>query len=172
VWLNCVFVFHQLGEKRRQSSILTYLLSVFCMAFIFVCTYSRWLLTIVGQCHLVDRNRVNRIIDCPFSLNKVLKVTFCLFGGLGFELSLQSRHSTNWTTPPFHLAMVIFWRWGLKKYLLLSEYSKSICWVASSYSGGRDLKNRGLKPAQADSSWDPIWKKSLHKIRLLEWLEV
>jgi hypothetical protein len=28
-----------------------------------------------------------------------------------------------------------------------------------SYSGGRDQKDQGLKPAQTNSSWDPISKK-------------
>jgi hypothetical protein len=39
---------------------------------------------------------------------------FIFLVGLGFELkalSLQSRCSTAWVTPPVHFALVIFWRW-------------------------------------------------------------
>jgi hypothetical protein len=32
-----------------------------------------------------------------------------------------------------------------------------------SYSGGRDHKDRGLKPAQASSLWDPILKNPSQK---------
>jgi hypothetical protein len=32
-----------------------------------------------------------------------------------------------------------------------------------SYSGGRDQEDRDLKPAQANSSWDPIKKKKSQK---------
>jgi hypothetical protein len=32
-------------------------------------------------------------------------------------------------------------------------------------SGGRDQEDRSLKPAQANSPQDPIWKKNLHKKR-------
>jgi hypothetical protein len=31
-----------------------------------------------------------------------------------------------------------------------------------SYSGGRDQEDRGSKPAQENTSWDPIWKKPKH----------
>jgi hypothetical protein len=34
-----------------------------------------------------------------------------------------------------------------------------------SYSGGRDQKDHGSKPAQANSSRDPIWKKFITKKR-------
>jgi hypothetical protein len=34
-----------------------------------------------------------------------------------------------------------------------------------SYSGGRDQEDPSLKPAQANSSGDPISKKTLHKKR-------
>jgi hypothetical protein len=41
-----------------------------------------------------------------------------------------------------------------------------------SYSGGRDQEDHSLKPAQANSSPDPISKKSFTKIGLVEWLKV
>jgi hypothetical protein len=42
-----------------------------------------------------------------------------------------------------------------------------------SYSGGRDQEDRGLKPAQAKSSRDPISKKkNYHEKGLVEWLKV
>jgi hypothetical protein len=41
-----------------------------------------------------------------------------------------------------------------------------------SYSGGREQKDGGWKPAQANSSQDPILKKNHHKNRLVEWLKV
>jgi hypothetical protein len=37
------------------------------------------------------------------------------------------------------------------------------------YSGGRD---RGLKPARASSSREPVLKKTHHKKELVEWLMV
>jgi hypothetical protein len=40
-----------------------------------------------------------------------------------------------------------------------------------SYSEGRDQENHGSKPAQANSSQDPIWKKPSQK-RAVEWLKV
>jgi hypothetical protein len=40
-----------------------------------------------------------------------------------------------------------------------------------SYSGGRDQKNRGSNPAQANSLRDPI-EKPFTKIGLVEWLKV
>jgi hypothetical protein len=41
-----------------------------------------------------------------------------------------------------------------------------------SYSGGRDQKDLGSKPAQANSLRDPILKKPLTKKGLVEWLKV
>jgi hypothetical protein len=42
-----------------------------------------------------------------------------------------------------------------------------------SYSGGRDQEDRGSKPAQANSSGDPISKKIFHKKKgLVQWLKV
>jgi hypothetical protein len=41
-----------------------------------------------------------------------------------------------------------------------------------SYSGGRDQEDCNLKPAQANSSQDPISKNPITKIRLVEWLKV
>jgi hypothetical protein len=41
-----------------------------------------------------------------------------------------------------------------------------------SYSGGRDQEDRGLKPAWASSSRDPILKNNITKIGLEEWLKV
>jgi hypothetical protein len=41
-----------------------------------------------------------------------------------------------------------------------------------SYSGGRNQEDLGLKPACANSSRDPISKKTLHKKGLVEWLKV
>jgi hypothetical protein len=41
-----------------------------------------------------------------------------------------------------------------------------------SYSGGRDQEDRGLKPAQANSSVRPYLEKPFTKIRLVEWLMV
>jgi hypothetical protein len=40
-----------------------------------------------------------------------------------------------------------------------------------SNSGGRDQKNHGLKPAQANSSQDPISKTPITKKGLVEWLK-
>jgi hypothetical protein len=43
-----------------------------------------------------------------------------------------------------------------------------------SYSGGRDQADHGLKPAQANSSQDPISKKNIYIITkkgLVEWLK-
>jgi hypothetical protein len=41
-----------------------------------------------------------------------------------------------------------------------------------SYSGRDDQEDRGLKPAQANSSRDPILKKTHHKKGLMQWLTV
>jgi hypothetical protein len=41
-----------------------------------------------------------------------------------------------------------------------------------SYSGVRDQEDLGSKPVQANSLWDPILKKTLHKKGLVEWLKV
>jgi hypothetical protein len=41
-----------------------------------------------------------------------------------------------------------------------------------SYSGGKDQEDHGLKPAGANSLRDPIWKKSITKKGLVEWLKV
>jgi hypothetical protein len=41
-----------------------------------------------------------------------------------------------------------------------------------SYSGGRDQEDPSLKPAQANSSGDPILKIPTTKIGLMEWLKV
>jgi hypothetical protein len=42
-----------------------------------------------------------------------------------------------------------------------------------SYPGGRDQEDHGSKPAQANSSQEPISKKTLsQKIGLVEWLKV
>jgi hypothetical protein len=40
-----------------------------------------------------------------------------------------------------------------------------------SYSGGRDQEDHRSKPAQANSSGDPIWKNPSQKIGLVEWLK-
>jgi hypothetical protein len=51
------------------------------------------------------------------------------------------------------------------------------CWAPvahacnPSYSGGTDQEDRGSKPVQANSSQDPILKKTHHKKRLVEWLK-
>jgi hypothetical protein len=42
----------------------------------------------------------------------------------------------------------------------------------SSYSGGRDQEDYGLKPAQANSSQDPILKKPFPIKGLVAWLKV
>jgi hypothetical protein len=42
----------------------------------------------------------------------------------------------------------------------------------SSYSGGRVHEDRSSKPVQANSSLDPILKKTHHKKGLVEWLKV
>jgi hypothetical protein len=42
----------------------------------------------------------------------------------------------------------------------------------SSYSGGRDQEDPGLKPAQANSSTRPCLEKPFTKIGLVEWLKV
>jgi hypothetical protein len=39
------------------------------------------------------------------------------------------------------------------------------------YSVGRDQEDHGSKPAQANSSRDPISKKPITKIGLVEWLK-
>jgi hypothetical protein len=41
-----------------------------------------------------------------------------------------------------------------------------------SYSGGRDQEDHSSKPAQANSSQDPISKIPITKIGLVEWLKV
>jgi hypothetical protein len=41
----------------------------------------------------------------------------------------------------------------------------------SSFTGGRDQEDRSSKPAQGNSSGDPILKKTLHKKGLVEWLK-
>jgi hypothetical protein len=41
-----------------------------------------------------------------------------------------------------------------------------------SYSGGRDQEDHGSKPAQTNSSQDPILKKLITKIGLMKWLTV
>jgi hypothetical protein len=41
-----------------------------------------------------------------------------------------------------------------------------------SYSGGKDQEDCGSKPAQANSSQDPISKKPFTKKGLVEWLKV
>jgi hypothetical protein len=41
-----------------------------------------------------------------------------------------------------------------------------------SYSGGRDQEDHSLKPAQANSSGDPISKNPSQKIGLVEWFKV
>jgi hypothetical protein len=52
----------------------------------------------------------------------------------------------------------------------------SQAWVAyacnPSYSGGRDQEDQGLKPSWANSSGDPILKKTHHKKGLMEWLKM
>jgi hypothetical protein len=42
----------------------------------------------------------------------------------------------------------------------------------SSYRGGRDLEDRSLKPARANSSARPYLEKPFRKIQLVEWLKV
>jgi hypothetical protein len=44
--------------------------------------------------------------------------------------------------------------------------------VILSYSGRRDQEDQGLKPAWANSSRDPISKKPITKIGLVEWLKM
>jgi hypothetical protein len=58
----------------------------------------------------------------------------------------------------------------LQKFLLPGTSVSSTC--NPSYSGGRDQEDHGLKPAQENSSRDPISKKSHHKKGLVEWLDV
>jgi hypothetical protein len=41
-----------------------------------------------------------------------------------------------------------------------------------SYTGGSNQEDHGSKPAQANSSQDPVLKKPFTKIRLMEWLKV
>jgi hypothetical protein len=41
-----------------------------------------------------------------------------------------------------------------------------------SYLGGRDQEHQGSKLALANTWWDPILKKTLHKKGLVEWLKV
>jgi hypothetical protein len=43
--------------------------------------------------------------------------------------------------------------------------------VNPSYSGGRDLEDHSLKPAQANRTRDPISKKPNIKTGLAEWLK-
>jgi hypothetical protein len=40
------------------------------------------------------------------------------------------------------------------------------------YSGGRDLEDHGVKPAQANSSLDPNLRKSFNKKGLVEYFKV
>jgi hypothetical protein len=41
--------------------------------------------------------------------------------------------------------------------------------INPSYSGSRDQVDRGLKPARANSSKDPVLKKSITEKELMEW---
>jgi hypothetical protein len=41
-----------------------------------------------------------------------------------------------------------------------------------SYSGDRDREDRGSKPARANSSQDPVSKRTQRKTGLVEWLRV
>jgi hypothetical protein len=45
-------------------------------------------------------------------------------------------------------------------------------WLALSYSGGRDQEDRGSKPAEVNSSRDPILKISNIKTGLVEWIKL
>jgi hypothetical protein len=66
----------------------------------------------------------------------------------------------------------------MKVIILMFLRSSNFSWAPvapacnPSYSGGRDQEDRDLKPAQANSSQDPISKKPFTKIGLVEWLEV
>jgi hypothetical protein len=46
------------------------------------------------------------------------------------------------------------------------------CSCDPSYLGGRDQEDSGSKPAWANSSLDPILKKPITKIGLVEWLKL
>jgi hypothetical protein len=62
----------------------------------------------------------------------------------------------------------------IKLYLQKSEAG----WVPMAHtrnpsdSGGIDKEDQGLKLAQANSSRDPVFKKTHHKKGLVEWLKV
>jgi hypothetical protein len=59
---------------------------------------------------------------------------------------------------------------SLKNAPLRWEQKSYVC--NPSYSGDRDQEDHGLKPAQGNSSRDPILKKSHHKKGLVMWLKV
>jgi hypothetical protein len=60
----------------------------------------------------------------------------------------------------------------------LGDNKTKHCWALVAHacnprsSGGRNQEDRGSKPAQANSSRDPILKKIHHKKGLAEWLKV
>jgi hypothetical protein len=53
-----------------------------------------------------------------------------------------------------------------------SELGVSDSRLYPSYSGGRDQEDRNSRPTWANSSQDPISKKTHHKKGLVEWLKV
>jgi hypothetical protein len=55
-------------------------------------------------------------------------------------------------------------------YILIVQPAAHACYP--SYSGGRDQEDQGSKPAQGNSSCDPILKKPFTKKGLVEWLKV
>jgi hypothetical protein len=55
--------------------------------------------------------------------------------------------------------VVVTWVFSLK----ISSQAPVAHGCNPSYSGGSDLEGLGSKPAQANSSWDPILKKTHHK---------
>jgi hypothetical protein len=58
-----------------------------------------------------------------------------------------------------------FYSWILKLWCQALEV------LAASYSGGRDQEDYSLKPAQANSSQNPVLKKTHHKKVPVEWLK-
>jgi hypothetical protein len=75
-------------------------------------------------------------------------------------------------------------KWGFKYWYRLenkwASHSQEGSWAQvpvahvcnPSYSGGRDHKDQGLKPDQANGSWGPMLKNTHHKKGLVEWLKM
>jgi hypothetical protein len=88
---------------------------------------------------------------------------------LKFPLLLRAKlHQTDFVQDP---------KWSLKRPLQITAERLADPGARAhacnlSYSGGRDQEHCSLKPAWANSLWDPISKNPITKIRLVEWLKM